>query len=204
MIGKILRMPQRAVAGFRAVWDGAVPLSRAPHSLSLYDALLGNLRKTYSNVRFLPLEEHVRSRPGANELRVVLRHDLDTAACVERALLLAGVEAQHGVLSSWFVRVDAFHYRPSQCGDLVASLVEKGHRVGLHTAAYLSRDALGELRDAAAEFETSFGFPPSSFTVHGFLQPPLLRERRLAFEQAAATGAAGVPISAMIWSPSTV
>jgi hypothetical protein len=115
---------------------------------------------------------------------LVVRHDVDTLACVRQAMLLAEVEESLGVRSDWFVRVDEYHYNCDEARPLVDRLRDAGHGVGLHVAPYLAEDPLDSLIRARVKFADWFGFEPATWTMHGFAMGDRLRARRRGFEDA--------------------
>ena len=68
----------------------------------------------------------------SNAPHILLRHDLD--ASVYRALRLARIERECGVLSTYFLRLHGDFYNPleKETYDMVRTIADMGHRIGLH------------------------------------------------------------------------
>jgi hypothetical protein len=158
------------------------PISWAPHPLSVYTKLLLDLQVTYGQtIKFLTLDAHLKQLANGHEIRVIVRHDLDTEVCLRQADELIKIEQKCNINSSWYVRVDDYQYRMESSRDLVLRLIAQGYHVGLHTAPYIHSRPLAALSEAINRFEDAFGFSPTSFTVHGFACSEILRQRRKLF-----------------------
>lgn len=170
------------------------PLSRAPHPFSLYEKLLVQLKSSYGGyARFILMPEHGQGMAPDSDVRIILRHDLDTDVCLRQSLKIAAIEERYNVRSSWYVRVDEYQYSISDGNEIVAELVRRGQHVGLHAAPYIYTDPLKALREAIVTFEERFGFRPPTFTVHGILSTPIIKKRRAAFLQQLSQSQGGFP-----------
>lgn len=176
---RVLRWPATHSATAR-------PLSWAPHPIELYGRVLKELvaRPAAPPIRVTSLSSLLTGARPADAVSLVVRHDVDTLACVRQATLLAEVEESLGVRSDWFVRVDEYHYNCDEARPLVDRLRDAGHGVGLHVAPYLAEAPLDSLLQARTKFAERFGFEPATWTVHGFAAGDRLRARRRAFEDA--------------------
>jgi hypothetical protein len=98
--------------------------------------------------------------------RLFVRHDLDTALCVEQLPMILDIDRQERVPAAVFVRLDGLDYPPAAA---VAVLRGRSDRVeiGLHSSCYLEDDYLSAFRRETERFTAAFGFVPRSFTVHG-------------------------------------
>jgi hypothetical protein len=135
----------------------------APYPLSIYR----DLCRRVAAGRVVNPPFAIPARPRPRELRVFLRHDVDTALCTTRLRAIADANLETGTRAGIFFRVDDEEYRMRDHRALAAELYGEGFEVGLHTACYVDDDYLGRLRREAEKFANEVGFAPSTFTVHG-------------------------------------
>jgi hypothetical protein len=99
---------------------------------------------------------------------VIVRHDVDTAACVEGLAALLDVDRSHHVPAATFLRTDGLDYDPLRAAAVVRRYRGiPGLTFGLHTSCYLHDDFMGAFGRETRKFEEVFGFRPDTFTVHG-------------------------------------
>jgi hypothetical protein len=103
----------------------------------------------------------------ANEIRVYVRHDIDTAQCIERLPLLLDIDEQNGILPGIFFLVNDQAYTLAACRGLLTSLRERGYVIGLHTVCYLHDDYMGAFQREIDKFTAEAGFYPHTFNAHG-------------------------------------
>ncbi len=102
---------------------------------------------------------------------VLWRHDLDYS--INRAAVLAGIEAEEGVTATYFINPNSEYYNPFEPSQaqLVKNILTLGHRLGLHFDA-ASHDIQDEnaLREKVAQearwLAEAFGFFPTAFSFH--------------------------------------
>lgn len=127
--------------------------------------------------------------PGARH--VILRHDIDIT--IDAAVEMAELERTIGARATYFVLVRTDLYNPfSKAGcKAIKSLIEKGHRIGLHFDASLYPDDQATLRDAAETecdlLQRFFGIQIQTVSLHRpakslLRSDGLLGSRRHAYE----------------------
>jgi hypothetical protein len=127
---------------------------------------------------------------------VIVRHDVDTAACVEGLAALLDVDRAHGVPAAIFLRTDGGDYDPLRAASIVRRYRDTpGLTFGLHTSCYLHDDFMGALERETRTFEEVFGFPPDTFTVHGLGSVRADVRRRFVATVSRDLGAAGFSFS---------
>ncbi len=140
------------------------PHAYAPYESVLYAALLRHIRAAPD----LELAAFSRiGKPDGARPRIYLRHDIDTAACIERLPMMLDINLAEGVASPVYVRTDGTDYPPGAMADAVAHYRAKGVEFGLHSSCYTEDDYMGAFRRELGRFAECFGFRPTSFTVHG-------------------------------------
>ena len=107
---------------------------------------------------------------GADK-RVILRHDIDYS--LEKAVQLAKVEQEMGVQSTYFVLLRTDFYNPASqhITDMLWSLRDMGHEVGLHFDEVAYRGCDAEMLPAMISREADIlgdicGFPIRCFSMH--------------------------------------
>jgi hypothetical protein len=133
----------------------------APYPFAKYDAILHRVLRQ----RLTVSEFDAPDEAGAAKL--FLRHDIDFAGCVDGLAPLLDIEAQYGLPSATFIRVDRQDYEPEALRPLVAARRKAGLEFGLHSSFYVDDDPLGRFRRELAAFQGIFGFAPRTFTIHG-------------------------------------
>jgi hypothetical protein len=165
LIGRLRPAPPPSFALERTRYiESRQPHAYAPHDAALYGALLRQLRAA-GNIE-LPLFAR-RAPGGGRKARFYLRHDVDTADCVEKLPLLLDINIAEGVASPVYVRTDGTDYPPQTVAAAVAHYRAKGVEFGLHSACYTEDDYLGTFRRELERFADCFGFRARSFTMHG-------------------------------------
>jgi hypothetical protein len=129
----------------------------------IYGALLRQARAMPE----LELAPVPAARPTGKKARLYLRHDVDTAACVENLPLLLEQNLRERVPASVYVRTDGADYAPETLAAAMAHYRRQGVEFGLHTSCYTSDDYMAALRGEIERFADCFGFRPATFTVHG-------------------------------------
>lgn len=102
---------------------------------------------------------------------VLWRHDLDYS--INRAAVLAGIEAEEGVTSTYFVNPRSEYYNPFELeqSHLLNHIISLGHQLGLHfdAAFHDIKDEEQLHRKVAQEgrwLEEAFGVRPAVFSFH--------------------------------------
>lgn len=85
------------------------------------------LKSAKSHWRFIDFSEHDTSSPA-----ILWRHDVDFSP--QRALALASVEANAGVIATYFVLLHGEFYNllEAPITKIFKQIADMGHRVGLH------------------------------------------------------------------------
>ena len=106
--------------------------------------------------------------PPGEEPVLLLRHDLDHS--IRSAAIIADLEADLGVLSTYFVQVtcDFYNLLSAESRQLIRAMAEQGHEIGLHYDAgrYLGADREKRLRLDVALLEDIAGTPIVSASQH--------------------------------------
>jgi anaerobic magnesium-protoporphyrin IX monomethyl ester cyclase len=123
-----------------------------PYPLTLYANLLQ---------RF---EERTTDR---KDIHVFIRHDVDTAACIQKLNCLLAIDREFQVPAGLYFRIDDVEYRLPDYKDWLNVLRQEGFEIGLHTVCYLDDNPLQAFQRETAKFEREVGFRPRSFSVHG-------------------------------------
>ena len=154
-------------------------LSEAEYEMGLYRDLIANLVAS-PEVAIQPFCS--REAPDRQKAYVFIRHDVDTARCVERLGALVEQDLSLKVPSAVFVRVDDVCYSAKDARSTLADIRSRGIEVGLHTTCYLDDDYLAALARERTKFADEIGFQPNTFTVHG-LGDHRLAQRRAFYEE---------------------
>ncbi len=151
-------------------------LAAAPYPLSRYRDFLVRA-KAARRVRLLSFNDNPAGTDG--RARFYVRHDVDMAGCVANLALLLAVDVELEAPAAVFVRVDGEDYDPALCRAAVEEFRPAGVSFGLHTACYTHDDPFAVFERELGAFESFFGFPPDSFTIHGLGE--IAMDRRLRF-----------------------
>jgi hypothetical protein len=135
----------------------------APLDIALYVRFLREVR-VLPKLALVPFAA-APSRTGG-PAQMFVRHDVDTALCVEMLPLVLDVDRQERVPAAVFVRADRAEYRPEEAAAVLRAHGD-GVEIGLHSSCYLEDDFLAAFSEETERFKSSFGFAPRSFTVHG-------------------------------------
>jgi len=148
---------RRAVRSFR-------PSRWAPYPVRIYSDFLAQV-KAARNVRIVPF----LFEPSGTDrhARVYVRHDADTALCMQNLPLLLDVDRGLAIPTSVFLRVDGEEYALAAHRTMIERYRAGGVEFGLHTVCYLSDDYMARFRDETRLFSDALGFRPKAFTVHG-------------------------------------
>lgn len=157
-------------------------LCEAPYPVALYRGLLAQAKARVG----LRLPRFDAPPAAGADLRLFLRHDVDTVACVERLPLLVEADLDAGFAVPVYLRTDGIDYDPRTARDVAANLVRAGVEIGLHSSCYLADDPEAAFRAEGERFADCFGVRPRSFTMHGLGEVRLAQ--RLAFVAEAARG----------------
>jgi len=136
----------------------------APYPLSIYQRFLEQAQERENLVVQRYLE---RPAKGTRSSNLFVRHDVDTAACIENIEALTAINQTLGIQSGIYFRVDDDEYSLTQHRSTAQALREAGFEVGLHTVCYTEDDYFTELERETKKFAQEVGFQPQSFTVHG-------------------------------------
>jgi hypothetical protein len=139
--------------------------ANAPYEIALYRQFIDTVGRQ-GTARIRPFDAPA-PRPWGRGL-VIVRHDVDTSACVSGLGALLDVDLACGIPAATFVRTDGIDYDPRSAQEVLRRYSrEPSLAFGLHTSCYLHDDALAALRVEMQTFEALFGFSPRMFTVHG-------------------------------------
>lgn len=134
----------------------------APYSFQVYRSILQRVDR-----QGLPVRSFTEAASHSERSSIFLRHDVDTAACVENTDSLLQIEADFGWPSATFIRVDGEEYDPEALRSIVAQRRSSDVVFGLHTACYIDDDPFAFFRRELDRFAEVFGFRAQTFTVHG-------------------------------------
>lgn len=102
---------------------------------------------------------------------ILWRHDLDYS--INRAVVLANIEAEEGVTATYFVNPCSEYYNPFEPGQahLLRHILGLGHRLGLHFDAAFHGVAdegtlISKVAQEARWLEEAFGVRPDAFSFH--------------------------------------
>jgi hypothetical protein len=144
--------------------DADLPALYAPYPVNLYDQMLSQA-KQIPGIQLVSFSETADPAPGTRQLFV--RHDIDTAKCVQNLPRLLKIDREMGISAGIYFRVDDQEYLFSECRELIEDARQAGFHVGLHTTCYLNDDYMETFRGERAKFTREAGFAPASFNAHG-------------------------------------
>lgn len=136
-------------------------LQVSPYPLKIYSALLENLIETDATF------PNFIERGSIDGRRVYVRHDVDTAACVENLAETLEIDQKYGIRSGVYFRLDAEDYDFESLSKLIADVDKQGFEVGVHTSCYDYDDPIPQFKRETERFRTVTGIAPRSFTLHG-------------------------------------
>lgn len=156
--------------------ESAVRLPRTTTCFSMeqYDRLLAEFREAGYQFQTFTRPE-IPDRPDRPAL--LLRHDIDME--LERALEMARVEAAASATATYFFLIRTTHYNlfSREGTDAVRSILDLGHRVGLHfdCAAYDCSENAAQLASCVArEAELLSGWFDTTVDIVSFHRPSAL------------------------------
>lgn len=100
---------------------------------------------------------------------LILRHDIEFS--VERAFLMAMIEKEEGISSTYFLQIKSNAYNPfsERNRDLLMKMIDAGHHIGLHYHLERNLDKLyirDGIRDQIRLMSEVFRYPVDRFSIH--------------------------------------
>ncbi len=144
------------------------------YSMSHYEEIVKAAQARYR----LPLVSEVGDRLPDDDI-FLIRHDIDISP--DASLVMARLEADLGVRTSYYVRLHAPFYNPFdiQTYKILAAIADLGHELGLHyEPGYfeaLGRDVATGIAGDIAAFEHLFGFRSQSVSQHEPALGPVMK-----------------------------
>ena len=140
-------------------------LSFAPHRIVIYEDLLKTLS---SDEKYMVCNlENVLEKKRKDKINILLRHDIDTAECIENMSLLLEKDLKHQFIPSVYLRVDGKAYDLRRWRNAIDEYHRMGIPFGLHSVCYIHDRYFEIFREETRRFIDETGVTPKSFTLHG-------------------------------------